>query len=518
MRRRPLSRLSRRLTAAVAVVLLQAAPALAATRVMILPFVAPTTSPEIESLGPGTMDSLITALQRVPAFIVLDRATIALALKEQAFQHSGLVDDKTALQVGKLLGAQVMISGRVQVVGAKVRLSGTFVDIQTGVVRQAESVTGDLEQVFELQDQLAQAFVRDQGVTVTAEQQRAVTQSLQGTANLGAYDAYQRGRAAYLQFSTAGYQEAVAWYRKALAVDPTYALAETGLAETLALWAHSRQTGTAETAAMLAEGRDLARKALLVQPNLPQAHRAMAVVLVRQGDQGAAVYARRAVELAGNDAENWWALWLSGDRNPDAPELRKALELNPRLLTAIIDRGAILQRQGRTDDAIYEFRTALAIAPDDATAQNNLGIALKAKRRLDEALRAYQAAIRADGANAAYHYNLAIALKATGDKAGAIAAYRAALQLNPRFASAYTGLGVALREQGKAAEAVAAYRSALQLNARDAVAWFNLGMTLRTLGQRDEAITSLQQYVTLNPQGVATDEARRQIAEMRAGK
>jgi tetratricopeptide (TPR) repeat protein len=492
--------------------------AFAATRVMILPFEAPRTSPEVESLGPGTMDSLITALKRLPDFIVLDRATIAQGLKEQAFQQSGMVDDKTALKLGKLLGAQVMITGRVQVVGAKVRLSGTFVDIQTGVIRQAESVTGDLVQVFELQDQLAEAFVRDQGVAVTAEQRAAVSQSLQGTANLGAYDAYQRGRAAYLLASTAGFQEAVDWYRKALGVDGQYALALTGVAETLALSAHSRQSSGSEAGTMLEEARWTAQKALTLQPNLPEANRAMAVVLARRGESGARVYAQRAVELAPNDAESWWALWLTGDQSADAPELRKALELNPRLLTAIVDRGAILQRQGRLDDAIYEFRTALAIAPEDATAQNNLGIALKAKGRMDEALAAYRSAIRADGGNASYHYNLAIALKAVGDTAGAVAAYRAALQVNPRFASAYTGMGVALREQGKAEDAVTAYRSALQLNARDAVAWFNLGMTLRTLGRRDEAITSLQQYVMLIPQGAPADEARKQIAEMQAGQ
>jgi tetratricopeptide (TPR) repeat protein len=503
---------------AAGVVLLMPAPAVAAVRVMILPFEAPQISPEIESLGPGTMDSLITALKRLPEFIVLDRVTITQAIREQAFQQTGLADTKTAQKLGKLLGAQVMITGRVQVAGGRVRLTGTFVDIQTGVIKQAETVTGDLDHVFDLQDELAQAFVRQQGVAVTAEQWQGATATLKSTASLTAYDAYQRGRAAYLQFSTAGYQTAVDWYRKALAVDGQYPLALTGVAETLTLWAHSRQQSSSETATMLEEARWSAQKALTLQATLPEAYRAMAVVLARCGEPGARAYAQRAVDLAPTDAENWWALWLSGDRHPDAAELRKALELNPRLLTALVDRGAILQSQGRTDDAIYEFRTALAIAPEDAAAHNNLGIALRAKGRIDEAVAEYRAAIRLDGANAAYPYNLAIALKATGDKLGAEAAYRTALHANPRFASAYTGLGVALREQGRIEEAVTAYRSALQLNGRDSVAWFNLGMTLRTLGARDEAIRSLTQFLTLSPQGVAADEARRQIAEMKKGR
>jgi tetratricopeptide (TPR) repeat protein/TolB-like protein len=411
--------------------LLLALPAAAATRVLVLPFDTPADAPTVASLGPGTMDSLITALTQVPDFVLVDRATLGHLLKEQALQQSGLVDDKTAVRLGKLLGVQAIIHGRVQVAGDRVRLSASFIEAETGRVRRAEQVTGRLDDVFDLQDQLAHQFVADQGVTITPKADKQMVTMLRSTSNIKAYEAYQQGQN-WCQFATpGGYENALAWYDQALQVDPAYTLAWAGKASAIAalVWMHAGYYHT--TTVTYEEGLAAARRALDLQPDLPQAQRAMALILCSKNDYAnALVHARRALEQSPNDPESWTTNWFANNsRNPDDPSLLRALELNPRLVLAHIQRSIMFAWKGRFAEATASAETVLKLSPQSDSS----------------------------------HFLMGMLLFAKGHPIKAVEAFQKAVELNPKHAAAFNYMGDALRSLSRYDDAMTAYRNAIRL-------------------------------------------------------
>jgi tetratricopeptide (TPR) repeat protein len=416
---------------AIAAAALLSLPASAATRVLVLPFDAPADNPTIGALGPGTMDSLITALAQVQDFVLVDRATLGHLFKEQALQQSALVDSKTAVQLGKLLGAQAIIHGRVQIAGDKVRLSATFIDAETGRVRKAAQVTGLLIDVFDLQDQLAHQFVDDQGVTMTPQANRQMTTVLRSTQNLQAYEAYQQGQASYQLATAPAYEQALIWYDKALAIDPNYAIAWAGKADAIAalVWMHARYYHTATVT--YDEGVAAANKALALQPDLPQALRAMVLILASRQDYAAAmIHAKRLVALAPNDPDAWFTLWIAANtRNPDDANLQRALDMNPRMILGIMHRAIAYAWRGQLREAQAAAETALTLHPQADTT----------------------------------HFMLGMLFFGNGHPVKAVEAFRRAIDLNPKHAAAYNYLGDALKSLSHYDEALAAYRYAVRL-------------------------------------------------------
>jgi tetratricopeptide (TPR) repeat protein len=423
--------LLKRFCLALSATFLLAVPAGAATRVLVLPFDTPSDSQTVTSLGPGTMDSLITALSRIPDFVLVDRTTLGHVLKEQALQQTGLVDDKTAVRLGKLLGVQAIIHGRVQVAGERVRLSASFIEAETGRVRRAEQVTGHLDDVFDLQDQLAHRFVTDQGVIVSPQADRQMATAIRSTHNLKAYEAYQQGQAWY-QFATApGYENSLAWYDQALQTDPNYALAWAGKADSIAalVWMHTGYYHT--TAVTYEQGIEAARKALALQPDLPQAHRAMALMLCTKEDyKPAQMHARRFLELMPNNPDACMAAWMAeNSRDPEDPLMLRALELNPRMILAHLQRVVAFAKKGKVKEAFASAEIAMSLNPDADTT----------------------------------HFIMGMLQYMTGHPIRSVQYYRKAVELNPKHAAAYNYLGDALRSLSRYDEAMTAYRQATRL-------------------------------------------------------
>lgn len=380
-------------------------------RVAILPFSTPAGIQEMQQYGEGTMDSLITGLKNVPHFIMIDRGRIERVLREQGFAQTGFVDTATAVRVGKLVQAGVLITGSIQVFGPKLRITANFTDVQTGEVRDSQQVTGT--DIFELQDQLASLFIKRQNVTVTPIQQQRVEQVIKSTASLTAYDHYLKGRKAYLLSTRTGYEEAVRWYNKAIEVDPRYALAYAGLAEAWDLWGWAKEQNGEPYQAEYEQAYQAARRALELNPNLAEAHRAFGMASDVLGKPGREVEARKALELNPNDAETWYELWVAtgNDKDPDHEYIRKALELNSDLAAARLSRGLALNALKRYDEAIAEFRAALRINPGHAMAHYDLGNALFELKRYDEAIAEFRAALRLNPDYADAHHNLGITLQ-----------------------------------------------------------------------------------------------------------
>lgn len=473
--------------------------------VAILPFQTPGTDPELDQFGVGTMDNLITSLKNVPHFIVIDRGRIERIIKEQAFQQTGLVDPASTVKVGKVLGAQSLISGSIQATGEKIRIVATFVDIKTGQVNESHKVTGILDEIFDLQDQLANLFIKVQKVQITSQQQQRVDKVLKSTKNLAAYQQYLKGRKAYLLFTPEGYGEAVTWYQKAIEADPQYAVAYAALSETWSKWGHYKEQVGESAQQEYEQAFNSSSKAIQINPDLPEAQRSFGLASSVLGKPGREQALRKAIEINPNDAETWLDLWRAtgNSQDPDHLYLRKALDLDPDLLAARNDRGAALLAQDRTEEAIQEFRAALKINPENDLARINLGSALADLEQYGEAVPAFQEVLKRNPKNFPALIALGDALYFQDQYEQAVVTFQQALQVNPNHSDTHTNLAVALADLKRYEEAIASYREALRLDPQNATAHAGLGAVLYALKRFEEAISENREAVRLNPNSTA---------------
>jgi tetratricopeptide (TPR) repeat protein len=234
------------------------------------------------------------------------------------------------------------------------------------------------------------------------------------------------------------------------------------------------------------------RAALAVRPDAPVVYTNLGSALYHKGRLDDAIRAyRRALALAPRLAlahtNLGLALHQKGDPDGAIACYRRALALDPKDVKAHSNLGNALLAKGLLDEAIAEYRRAIALDPTDAKAHYSLGAALHKKGRLDEAIEAYRAAITLDPKLAAAHNNLGSALQDKGRLGEAIQEYRRAIELDPKDARAHCNLGVALAAKGDLDGAIAAFRRALELDPKDARARRHLGNALKAKGRPDEA-------------------------------
>jgi protein O-mannosyl-transferase len=161
--------------------------------------------------------------------------------------------------------------------------------------------------------------------------------------------------------------------------------------------------------------------------------------------------------------------------------------------------GVVLDKNGKTDEAISHFQDALQINPDYAEFHNNFGHALREEERVDEAITQYQKALQLYPGYAEAQFNLGNALDQIGKLDDAITHYQAALQIKPDYADAQFNLGNALLQKGRADEAVTHLQKALEINPDNAGIHQNLGLCFFYLGRMDEALSQDQEALQIEP-------------------
>jgi TolB-like protein/class 3 adenylate cyclase len=179
--------------------------------IAVLPFQNMSGDTEQEYFADGIAEDIITALSRFKSLFVIAR--------NSSFTYRGKAVD--VKQVGRELGVRYVLEGSVRKSAGSVRITGQLIDSATGAHVWGDRFDGKLEDVFELQDQVTTSVVGQLQTQVQlAEIERA---NRKPTANLDAYDCYWRGVAQYWRFTKSGSDAALAYFRKAIELDETFA-------------------------------------------------------------------------------------------------------------------------------------------------------------------------------------------------------------------------------------------------------------------------------------------------------
>ena len=238
--------------------------------IAVLPFANMSGDPEQDYFADGMVEEIITALSRIRWLFVIAR--------NSTFTYKGQAVD--VKQVGRELGVRYILEGSVRKGGNRVRITAQLIDATNGTHLWADRFDGSLEDVFELQDEVATnvAGVIEPALQA-AETQRSANRP---TNDLSAYDLYLRALAAFYQLTKERIFEALSLLEQAIAIDPHYgpALSWAAICHVLLVrdgWAEAPETSRRKAG-------DLARQALQVGENDPGILANAAWVLARFGE------------------------------------------------------------------------------------------------------------------------------------------------------------------------------------------------------------------------------------------
>jgi len=176
-----------------------------------------------EAMAPlekGLTDMLITALAKIEALQVVERARLQQLVREMKIGQTGLVDPNTVQEMGKLLGAETLLLGSfaTDMSGEKMRIDARIVETETGLTLKAEEITDKTQSLFKMVDKLTRKIARELDVKLTKEDKQRLKKVENESFQAAIY--YSQG----LDFEDEEkYEKALEVYRKALEINPDYA-------------------------------------------------------------------------------------------------------------------------------------------------------------------------------------------------------------------------------------------------------------------------------------------------------
>lgn len=315
--------------------------------IAVLPFVNISPDAENEFFSDGLTEELINALARIEGWKV--------AARTSSFYFKNHKD--TIQRIGKELGVGTVVEGSVRAASGRVRVSAQLAKVDDGYQLWSGTFDRKLEDLLHVQDEIVQAIVQ-------ALKGRLLSETAEGAAttdNEDAYQAYLRGRYLWQRRDAASMAEGIELLRKAVALDPKFARAYASLAAAY----HKSPLYGAEvnenSAQRLAESA--ARRALQLDPDLGEASATLGSILA---DNHQFVEAQdafsQAMEGEHRDAtmHHWYAVFLlnTGRLTAAREQIRLALDLDPLNAAIVGTNGSICFAQGQIDDAIAQFENA----------------------------------------------------------------------------------------------------------------------------------------------------------------
>jgi TolB-like protein/Flp pilus assembly protein TadD len=393
--------------------------------IAVLPFANMSADPENEYFTDGMAEEIINSLCKIEALRVASRTS--------SFAFKGKLED--IRKIGRTLGVSTVLEGSVRKIGQRLRITAQLVKVDDGYHLWSERFDRNLEDVFAVQDEIAESIAAVLRVLLSAREQQAIRKI--PTRSVEAYDFYLRGLAYVRLIREDSLRLGEQMFRRAVELDPEFALAWAGIAESCA-W---RYTWFEPRPEVRATADEASRKVLALDPQLAEGH-------VARGQ----------------------AATLFNDHALAAREFETASRIDPRLWGAYDFHARTCMNVGRLEEAARLFRRAIEVRPDDYQAPSLLNSCLLGLGRLEERKEVAARAIRVIEKH---------------------------VQLHPDDVRAvYFGAGEwsALGEREKALEWA---RRALDMVPGDPGVRYNVACILVAEGQHDEALDLLERNVAV---------------------
>ncbi|HEX6576537.1 MAG TPA: protein kinase [Gemmatimonadaceae bacterium] len=391
--------------------------------IAVLPFTNTSADPENEYFTDGMAEEIINALSKIKS--------LGVASRTSTFAFKGTTQD--IREIGKKLEVSTVLEGGVRRMGNKIRVSAQLINVSNGLQLWSDRYDREMEDVFAIQDEIAQNIVKALRVVLSEDEKKAIEKV--ATGNVQAYDYYLRGRTYFHQHRRTSLEFARKMFTRAIEVDPNYARAYAGIADCcsiLYMYFDARE-------ANLKQADKASQTALDLDPDLAEAHSA----------RGLSYSLSKRYEKA-------------------QEEFEIAMKLDPKLYEAPYFYGRACLAQGKSYEAAPLFEKAAAIRPEDYQATTFLASAFTAQGRIGEASKASRRAI---------------------------AAIEKWLDINPDDARALNIGATIWSNLGETENALQWAKRSLEIDPEDPQLLYNVACVYAIEGQKEDALRCLEEAI-----------------------
>jgi adenylate cyclase len=330
-------------------------PTTDARSIAVLPFVNMSGDVANEYFSDGISEEILNVLARTPE--------LRIAARTSSFSFKGKTLEVPA--IARELNVRMVLEGSVRKQDDRVRVTAQLIDAKSGFHVWSQTYDRKLQDIFAIQDEIAKAIGNELEVKIVRAADTGKTSA--GTQNLAAYDLYLRGIALWQTRRGDALWQALDLFEKAAAADPEFAQAYAGQALVYAVVSdYSARISAAES---LVRSRDLAERALALDPALPEPYAVLGSESANELRRATAdALLRRAIALRPSFATAYqWRgtlLMSNGDLAGALASLERATSLDPRSLVVAQNHGVVLLTLGRYADAKARCAPVLEFAPN----------------------------------------------------------------------------------------------------------------------------------------------------------
>jgi TolB-like protein/Tfp pilus assembly protein PilF len=411
----------------------------------VLPLENLSRDPEQEYFADGMTEALITDLAQISSLRVISRTSV--------MHYKGT--RKTLPEIARELNVEGVVEGSVVRSGNRVRITAQLIHAPTDRHLWAQRYEQDMRDLLILQSETAHAIAGEIKAKLTPEEKARLTTTR--TVNPEAHEAYLKGRYYFEKWSPEGTRKALDFFRKSIEIDPNFAPAYAGLADT---YLSGSDLGLSPKEA-LSKARSLATKALELDPKLGEGHGSLATIKY----------------------ENDWD-FAGADR-----EFKQAIQLSPSLGNAHHFYSHFLLGMGRFDESLLESQRFLELDPISPAPNLHLGFHYLVSRQYDQAIAQYLKTLQMDPNYAEAHQQLADAYLQRGRYADAIGELERARDLRGTSPSSTALLALAYAATGRKEEA---QKLLAELQKQSQVSAYSVARVYAGLGDREASFAWLE--------------------------
>jgi DNA-binding winged helix-turn-helix (wHTH) protein/TolB-like protein/Flp pilus assembly protein TadD len=417
--------------------------------IAVLPFKPLVTSEREESLEMGMADTLIAKLSRIDQLTVRPISAVR--------QYTKLEDE--AARAGQELQVDSVLDGSIQRAGDRVRVTVRLIRPAASEMLWTEQFDTQFTDIFTVQDTISSRVASALALQLNGAERKSL--SNRETNDSEAYQLYLKGRYFWNKFSPADHLKAAGYFEQAIAKDPHYALAYSGLADTYSASAVNNWIPPREG---FPKGKAAAEEALAIDDSLAEAHASLG-----------AAYMFFDLD------------WQAAER-----EFKRAIELNPRYVETYGVYSYLLSATGRLNEAVDLARQGLQVNPLSASMTDDLAQSYYLARQYDEAIRLYHNSLEMEPNRPNSRLALGIIYEQQGKFDDAIAEYRKAISSSERTSALLGQLGHAFAASGRKNDALITLVELHEASKRSYASPYDLAVLYTGLGDQDKALQQLK--------------------------
>jgi eukaryotic-like serine/threonine-protein kinase len=412
--------------------------------IAVLPFQNRNADAESEYLSDGLAESLIYGLSQLPELKVSPASSV--------FRYKGKEVDPVT--IGNELGVNAVMSGRVSQRGEELTINVELVDVRNNKVLWGKRYDRKLVDLLATQREIATEITQNLKLKLSRADERRIHRHY--TASPEAYQLYLKGHYYASRYTKEGFSKGIDYFEQAIAKDPNFALAYTGLS-----FCYLNQTDWVFAPKdSVPKARQAVENALRIDETLADAHTQRAMILLQY---------------------DW--NWMAAER-----EFRRALEIDPNYALGRSFLAWHLAAMGRFDESIAEDRRALELDPLSAAVNADLGWDLYLARRYDEAIEQLVKAVDLEPNYWVSHVLLGRCYEQKGKLAEAVAQFEKAVQIENSIPEVLAALGHGYALAGRKAEALKLLRDLQERSKKEFVPSYSIATIYIGLGMKDEAV------------------------------